>query len=64
MIASEQQAEDIGKAITGGTRPKDFTVYQYEHRPSRLTAFGVKLPNGRRITADPRAAAPRNQNGE
>ena len=59
LIISEQQAHEVGKSIGG-----EYTVGWYEHRPTRITAFVVILPGGRRITLDPRAAAPRNQNGE
>ena len=56
FIASEQQAHEVG-ALIGG----HYTVFQYEHRPSRLTLFGVKSTTGT-FTQDPRAAAPRNIN--
>jgi hypothetical protein len=59
MIVSEQQAHDIG-ALTG----EAYRVFWYEQRKSRLTLFMVVLPNGRKITTDPRAAAPRNTTGE
>jgi len=55
MIVSEQQADQIG-AATG----RDYTVFWYEQHKTRLTLFGVALPNGKTITTDPRAAAPRN----
>jgi hypothetical protein len=64
MIVSEQDAEQVGEYITGGKHPVAFTVFTYEHKPSRLTAFGVQLPTGTTITADPRAAAPRKTTGE
>jgi len=58
IIASEQQATEIAAAYAGSK------VFQYEARPSRLTLFGVELSNGRKITLDPRAAAPRKTEGE
>ena len=53
FIASEQQAHAVGDFIGG-----DYTVFKYEHRPTRLTLFGVKSTTGI-FTQDPRAAAPR-----
>ena len=63
LIVSEQQAREVGQYLDVWN-DEDFTIFQYEHRPSRLTLFGVKLFNGSLITRDPRAAEPRNQNGE
>lgn len=57
-ITSEQQAREIA-ALHDGAK-----VFWYEHRPSRLTLFMVVLPDGTRLMQDPRAAEPRNQNGE
>jgi hypothetical protein len=57
-IISEKQAEELLDIYGQGK------VFQYEHRPSRLTLFGIELPSGRKITADPRAAAPRKTEGE
>lgn len=59
MIPSEQQAEKIGEARTGGKRGQAFEVFMYEHRPSRVTLFGVELPDGSLITADPSVSATR-----
>jgi len=58
FIASEQQANEIA-ALHPGSK-----VFWYEQRPLRLTLFMVVLPNGTRLMQDPRAAEPRNQNGE
>lgn len=50
LIASEQQAERIGEAVTGGKRDKLFTVFQYVHAGSRLTLFGFEITDsGKRI---------------
>jgi hypothetical protein len=49
LLISEEQAERLGRHITGGVRGVDFEVYAYEAKPSRLTAFGVRLPDGSRI---------------
>ena len=45
IIASEQQAEAIGQTLG-----RDYTVFSYELRPERITAFGVKLDTGQIIT--------------
>ena len=61
MIASEARAEEIGRAETGGEPGQAFTVFQYEHKPSRLTLFGLEIIASKTLVFnDPRAAAPRN----
>lgn len=50
IIPSEDQAEAVGEKVTGGKRDRDFTVFQYELRPERITAFGVKLKTGQLVT--------------
>ena len=55
VIASEQQAHEIGHHIGGKYR-----VFWYEHRKTRLTLFGVDCRLGS-ITHDPRAAVPAHQ---
>lgn len=47
LILSEDQARAVGMART--LRDDGFTVFRYEARPSRITAFGVELPNGEQI---------------
>lgn len=63
MIVSEQQAHEVAQYLDVWN-DKDYTVFWYEHKPSRLTLFGVKLFNGTFVTTDPRAAAPRTTTGE
>lgn len=43
VIASEQQAEQVGERITGGKRHEAFAVYQYVERKTGLTLFGIKI---------------------
>lgn len=43
FIASEEQAERIGKEVTNGQRGKDFSVFFYEQPSTRLTLFGIKI---------------------
>lgn len=64
MIASEQQAEDIGTHLTNGRRDRDFKVYWYEHRHTRLTLFGVDLLDGRDVRRDPRLTVSSNTQQE
>lgn len=50
-IASEDQAQSLGEQITNGKRGKDFTVFFYEDKRSRLTLFGIKIiTTGKQIT--------------
>lgn len=50
MIASEQQAREIGERLG-----KPFEVFRYVHPHSNLTLFGVKA--GDETITSPRAAA-------
>lgn len=43
LIVSEHQAERIGEQRTNGKRGHAFTVFNYVHKPSGLTVFGVEI---------------------
>lgn len=50
IIVSERQAEEIGKARTGGQSGRDFIVYHYKQSRTGLTLFGVEIKaTGERI---------------
>jgi len=50
-IASEDQAERIGEDRTGGKRGKEFRVFRYEQKATRLTLFGIEIvASGETIT--------------
>lgn len=43
LIPSEAQAEELGERLTSGARGREFEVFWYEHRPTRLTLFYVQV---------------------
>lgn len=43
IIPSEQQAEELGEALTGGFRGTAFEVFYYVQKRSNLTLFMVHL---------------------